>query len=279
MRPDASLNLARKAGLRFLLLGAAVFTVQVCLCLANPTMDGDFIEFYFPTRALLHHADPYDLHAVYREYSAQGPPCFASVEDCTGALHLPYPPTGFVVTAAFGILPYRLARILWTILSAGALLLACLLVWEAAAGDAAKLAGLLIGFLLANAETLAWSANPGIFATAFCMIAAWCFLKQRHLWPGAVLFAVGLVLKPQVGGLVWLFLLLARVPTRKPALRTLIVAVALALSSFIWVSNVAPRWPTELAQNYTLWMRTGESMTLDQLRCREQAGLSVYRLS
>jgi hypothetical protein len=257
MPSQSTWSIARKRSVGLLILGGAVFIVQVCLCLANPTMEGDFIEFYFPSRALLHHADPYDLHAVYREYLSQGPPCFDSVEDCTGALHLPYPPTGFVVTAAFGLLPYGQARILWTTLGAVALLVACFLVWEVVPDDAAKLAAGLIAFQLANSETVAWSANPGIIAAAFCTIAAWCFVRQRYVWPGAILFAVGLVLKPQVGSLVWLFLLLAKAPTRKPALRTFAVAGALALSSFLWVSTIAPRWAAELGQNYTLWMKRG----------------------
>jgi hypothetical protein len=81
------------------------------------------------------------------------------------------------------------------------------------------------------------------------IIAAWCFLQNRFVPAGILLFALGLAIKPHDAGLVWLYFLLASGPLRKRALQTLTLTIALALPAVLWVSHVVPMWMPELRAN------------------------------
>jgi len=107
----------------------------------------------------------------------------------------------------------------------------------------------LVCVVLANSEFLFLSGNTAGIAVSFCIVAVWCFLKERFVPAGVLCMAIGLAIKPHDVGLVWLFFLLAGGIYRKRALQTLAVAIALGLPAILWVAHVAPNWMAELHSN------------------------------
>lgn len=80
----------------------------------------------------------------------------------------------------------------------------------------------------------------------FCVISAWCFLRERFALGGVALLAWSLVTKPHDAGLLWLFFLLTGGTGRKRALQTLAVSVVLGVCAVIWVEPASPHWVEEL---------------------------------
>jgi hypothetical protein len=147
------------------------------------------------------------------------------------------------------MLPWGLAAILWMTLTAGSFVLASLLIWNLGADHAPIVSGILVGFLLANSELLAITGNAAGIAISFCLIAVWCFLRERFVAGGILCLAISLALKPQDTALVWLFFLLAGGVYRKRALQTLLVLLFLCLPAVLWVWHIAPHWIQELHSN------------------------------
>jgi hypothetical protein len=243
---------ARLDGLILLLLGAGVVVLLVGLLLVRPTPAAmqDFRVVYFPARCLLEHRDPYQESEVLGVYEAEGGehPSETAADRQIVIRHI-YPPTAFSFTAPFAMLPWWLARVLWMMLTAGSLLLASFLAWNLGADYAPIVSGALIGFLLANSEVLIVLGNPSGVVISLCVIAVWCFVRKRFVLIGILGMAIGLLLKPQDAGLVWLYFLLAGGVYRKRALQTLLAAVVLGLPGILLVWRVSPHWIEELHAN------------------------------
>jgi hypothetical protein len=210
----------------------------------------DFKVVYYPARCLLQGSDPYKESEVLRTYAAEGGE-YPS-ETATNRVNVTrniYPPTAFSFTVPFAMLPWRMARILWMILTAGGLLFAAILAWSLGATYAPVLSGILIGFLLANSEVLMVLGNPSGVVISLCVVAVWCFLRERCVQAGILCLAISLAVKPQEAGLVWLFFLLAGAVYRKRALQTLLATVAFSLPGMLWVWRVSPHWMQEMHTN------------------------------
>jgi hypothetical protein len=107
----------------------------------------------------------------------------------------------------------------------------------------------LICFVLANTEAFFPFGNPVGIVISLCVVAVWCFLKDRFVWAGILCLAVSLAIKPHDAGLVWLYFLLTGGICRKRALQTLLVTAVLALAAIVWVTPIAPDWMHELHSN------------------------------
>ncbi len=147
------------------------------------------------------------------------------------------------------MLSWGAARILWIIITAGSLLIASLLAWDLGADHAPILSGVLIGYLLANSEVLMVLGNPSGIVICLCVVAVWCFLRERIVYAGILCLAVSLTIKPQEAGLVWLYFLLAGGIHRKRALQTLLATIVLSLPGLLWVWHISPHWMQELHAN------------------------------
>jgi hypothetical protein len=242
----------RLDGLILLLLGAGVVVLLLGFLLVSPTPAAmqDFRVVYYPARCLLQHRDPYRESDVLATYQAEGGEhATETAADSQIVIRHIYPPTAFSFTAAFAMLPWWLARVLWMMLTAGCLLLASFLAWNLGADYAPILSGALIGFLLANSEVLIVLGNPSGIVISLCVIAVWCFVRERFVFAGILGMAIGLLVKPQDAGLVWLYFLLAGGIYRKRALQTLLAAVVLGLPGILLVWRVSPHWMQELHAN------------------------------
>jgi hypothetical protein len=238
---------------RLLVCGGISIVLGSTVARLAPNGMGDFKSVYYAARCLIEHRDPYLAGEPLRVYLAEGGDRLKATESLREvfSLHL-YSPATFIVTTPFALLPYRVACLLWIALSAACFLIAAFLTWKLAGGDGADVSLFLICFVLANSEMLFVFGNSAGIAVSCCIVAAWCFLEGRFAAAGIVCMALSLAIKPHDAGLVWLYFLLAGGVLRKRALQTLTVAAALALPVILWVSRVAPHWPTELSANLSI---------------------------
>jgi hypothetical protein len=251
----------RLDGLYLLLLGTIpVFLLLSFLFVTNsPNPMKDFKSSYYSARCLLQHCDPYRESEVLRIYQAEGVDYpLDDAKDRVAATRYVYPPTVFSFTIPFAMLPWKMARILWIMLTAGSLLIASLLAWDLGADYAPILSGVLIGHLLANSEVLMILGNPSGIAISLCVVAVWCFHRERFVFAGILCFAVSLAVKPQEAGLIWLYFLLAGGIHRKRALQTLLATFVLSLPGLLWAWRISPNWMQELHHNVLAFAAHGE---------------------
>ena len=242
---------ARLDGVLLVLLGSAVFLfLGISLERHSPASMVDFKDFYYGARCLLQHSDPYresDLQRVYQAEQGDHP---STPNEFRQVVTLFInPPTVFLLTTPFALLPWGPAHVLWMILSGASFLLAAWLMWTLAAREAPVISGVLICLFLCGSELLLEVGNAAGIAVSLCVIAVWCFLKERCVPAGILCLALSLTLKPHVAGLVWLYFLLAYGRLRKRALQTLAVTAVLSLPVILWVWHIAPHWNAELHAN------------------------------
>lgn len=241
---------ARWIGLLLLLLGCG-FCLGWGFSLERTAPDamGDFKIVYHAARCFLQHSDPYNSSIFESVYRAQGwelPLASTSLQGAKIYINLP---AAFILTVPFAMLPWGLAHVLWIILSSTGLVLAAYLMWNLGAEYAPILSGCLIGFLAANSEVFLGGGNLTAIVASLCVVAVWCFFKDKYVLGGVLCMALSLAIKPHNAGFVWLYFLLAGGIYRKRALQTLAVTAVLSLASVLWVSPVAPHWAPELHNN------------------------------
>jgi hypothetical protein len=210
----------------------------------------DFRAVYYPARCLMQHCDPYNESEVLRVYQTEG--VYASLDTAKErmmASRYGYLPSAFSFTVLFALLPWWYAQALWTALTIGGIILASFLIWTIGANHAPVISGCLIGFLLANSEVLAIQGMCAGIVISLCVVAVWCFLRERCVPAGILCFALSLAIKPQDTGLVWLYFLLAGGVYRKRAWQVLVAAVLLSLPALLWVWHLSPHWIQELHSN------------------------------
>ena len=103
--------------------------------------------------------------------------------------------------------------------------------------------------LLANSELLIVCGNVAGLVISLCVIAVWCFFRERFVWLGIVCLAISLALKPHDTGMVWLYFLLAGGIYRKRALQTLLATAVIGLPALLWIWVAAPHWLQEMRFN------------------------------
>jgi hypothetical protein len=250
---------ARRDGLYFLLLGSLVFLLLgIALLPAARAPLTDFRGLYYPARCLIQHHDPYMEGEVLRIYRAeQGDSPSDTVDMRQVATRNVYPPTTLFVLAPFAMLPWGPAHLLWIMLTAGSLIFASYLIWNLGADYAPILSGALIGFLLANSEVVIMTGNATGIAISLCVVAVWCFLRERFVLAGVLCLAISLAIKPHDAGLVWLYFLLAGGVYRRRALQTLFVTIAISLPGVLWVWLTAPHWMAEIHANFLAYSAPG----------------------
>jgi hypothetical protein len=238
-------------GLLLFALGAALFLGAGTLCeRIYPTSMADFASVYYGARCLLQHSDPYQksslvgtFQADHKEYASSPEALRRVVKVCVNL------PTLLAFVAPFALLPWGPAHLLWMFLTGASFILAAYLMWSLGAGNAPVISGALIGLFLFGSEMLLEIGNPAGIEVSLCVIAVWCFLKDRFVPAGVLCLALSVAAKPHVTGLVWLYFLLAGGLYRKRAWQTLAVTAVLTVPAAMWVSHVAPHWITELGAN------------------------------
>jgi hypothetical protein len=243
---------ARRDGLYLVFLGGAIFAIIGIfggVFLPHPT--SDFRFNYNSVRCLIQNVDPYKQSEFLRVMQKDGPSPGAGFLSDGAAMEMTqyiYPPTS-LVWAPFGILPWPIASLLWTLTICGLFFLGAYLMWKVAADYAPLLSGFQVLCVLASAPLLLVIGNACGLVISLCLIAAWCIVEERFAAAGALCLAVSLMIKPHDAGLIWLYFLLAGGTYRKRALQALGATVVLSIPLLIWVTHVSPHWLAELQGN------------------------------
>ena len=254
MATDAGTEAQKRArfdGLIWFALGSVMFVILgIAFERTSSASMADFGSVYYGSRCLLQHADPYKTSDLVRtfqsdtkEYASAAEPLHHVVMICVNL------PTMLAVVIPFALLPWGMAHVLWMMTITTVFILAAYLMWSIGAMNAPIASGALIGLFLIESEMLIEVGNPSGIAVSLCVIAVWCFLRDRFVPLGVLCMALSLVCKPHVAGLVWLFFLLAGGLYRKRAWQTLAVTAMFIVPAAIWVWHVAPHWMAELHAN------------------------------
>jgi hypothetical protein len=241
----------RRDGLYLLFMGCALFLfLSIGMENASSTPMIDFKVLYYPARCLVQHHDPYQPSEVLRLYQSEAQ---LSPLDTPKVLqiisHYLYLPSAFLITAPFALLSWGPAHLLWLSLTIASLMFASFLIWDLGADYAPVLSGFLVFLFLINSGNIVALSNAAGVATALCVVAVWCFLRDRAVTIGAICLAVSLALKPQDAGLVWLYFLLSGSVHRKRALQTLLAALVIVVPGVLWTWHVSPEWFQEWHAN------------------------------
>jgi hypothetical protein len=247
------MNKARMDGLYLLLAGMAIF---LAICGASERLGIawmiDFKSVYYGTRCLMQHHDPYqlsELTQVYEKETGANMTQMIELRRRQAQLIFINLPTAFITLAPFGLMPWGAAHILWMTLTGAGLLLCAVLMWRLGAERAPVLSGALAALWLLNGVGVFLVGNAAGIAISLCVIAVWCFVRERFAAVGIVCMALSLTLKPQDAGLVWLYFLLAGGVYRRRALETLGLTAILSVGAMLWVHQVSPDWMRELSAN------------------------------
>ncbi len=140
------------------------------------------------------------------------------------------------------MLPFGISSLIWSIITAASFILAAFLMWDLSSDYAPVVSSALIAISIVSGAIVLGERNPAGIVVAFCLIAVWCFVRNRFVLAGVVCLAVSLALKPHDAGLVWLFFVLAGSGLRKRALQALVITVVLSIAAVCWVSRTVPNW-------------------------------------
>jgi hypothetical protein len=218
----------------------------------------DFKAVYYGSRCLIEHRDPYQESELQRVYQTAGGEGSATSTDSRKIVDLCVNfPTCLALVIPLAMLPWGPAHVLWMILIAASLILAAFLMWNIGADYSPGVSGLLLCLLLAGSEMLLEIGNTAGIAVSLCVIAVWCFIRERFAPVGVLALAISLAIKPHDAGLVWLYFLSAGGLYRKRAVQTLVVTVILCLPAILFVSHVAPHWLQEMNSNLAVTSMLG----------------------
>jgi hypothetical protein len=227
----------------------------------GPVKVADFSTVYFASRCAIHRLSPYDKADFLQELKRDGVNLGSGSGVPEGELHnfirCVYLPTALFVLVPLAVLPWLVAQNVILLLTAGFLVLAGLLAWDLASDFAPALSGVLACFAVANCMLLLLLGNLAGIATSFCIVGAWCFLKERFEAAGILLVALSLVIKPHDAGFVWLYFLLAGGRGRKRALQTLALTAVIGICALVWMAPAAPHWMPELRSNIAAFTGSG----------------------
>jgi hypothetical protein len=253
------MNQRYRDGLYLWMMGCAIFLfLGIGMENASSTPMVDFKVLYYPARSLLEHRNPYQQAAVLRLYQAEEPnrqldtpKILQIVSRCV------YLPSAFSIAAPFALLPWGPAHLLWMAFTIGGLIFASFLIWQVGSGYDSVLSGFLVGLFLINSGDIVALSNAAGIAISLCVVAVWCFTRDRFIAAGVICLAVSLALKPQDAGLVWLYFLFSGNHYRKYALQTLLAALVISAPGLLWTSHVAPNWLQEWHSNVNAFSARG----------------------
>ena len=246
-------KMSKRLGVLLMFALSGAFAVVWGLVLARSARGVilDYRVMDLGARCLLQHRDLYKESDMLRVYAAEvgDVSILQSGHDRFLAAIQVYPPPAELVFAPFALFAWPISYCLWIATTLALLLLATLLMWEAACLYSPDLPFYFGCIVLANSGILLSGGNPAGIAVSLCVIAFWCFHQQRFQWAGAACLAISLAIKPHDGGLVWLYVLILGGFFRRQALRSLVLCAALSAGAIAWVSQISPNWFQELRAN------------------------------
>jgi len=221
----------------------------------------DFAAVYYGARTVMDHHDPYRSGEYLEVYRREGGPLPRNNSQPSFWRVVPVcvnlPPT-LLVVAPLALLGWGPAHLMWMLLMPAGLLIAAWLALDLAADFGATMSLPLLCIVLANCEFLFQLGNATGIAVSLGVFAVWSFLRNRCVPAGIVCFGLGMALKPQEIGLIWLYFLLAGRVYRRRALASIGIAGGLAAVSLLWIATVSPHWVQEWHANVAATSMRGD---------------------
>jgi hypothetical protein len=218
----------------------------------------DFVPVYTGARCLLHGCNPYDTSQLEQQFYEAGG---HATELPSWQIDVPvYPPSTFLVLSPLALLRFPVARVLWFLLNGCLLVTAARLIQDMSPSQHRWLTTILVSYFVITAEIVLVLGQPAVFAISLVIIGSYLFLRGRLLPAGASLFLLSLAVKPQIGGMIVLYLLLRRIHWRYAAM-ALAGAGALLLSASLILGH-HPRsaaWASTLRTNLSATLSPGGS--------------------
>ena len=218
----------------------------------------DFVPVYTGARCLLHGCNPYDTSQLEQQFFLAGG---QATELPSWNIDVPvYPPSTFLVLSPLALFPFPAARLLWFLLNGCLFVASTGLILSMCPRSPRWLATILASVFLVSSGILLVLGQPAIFAISLVVIGCYLFLHGRLLPLGAILFMLSLAVKPQIAGLIVLYLLVQRIHWRFAAM-ALAAALALLLSAGL-ILKLHPRsadWTLTLRGNLTATLSPGGS--------------------
>lgn len=174
----------------------------------------DLVPVYSGARCLLHSCNPYDPAQLEQQYLQGGGAARLLGPDNFWRAYVPvYPPSTFLVFFPLALLPFPLASPIWALLSGGLFIAAAVTVLSSCPERYRWVSAILVSlFLVANVNiSLLGLGNPTPFAIALLILGTVFFLSNRYIPFATLLLALSLAVKPQIGGLIVLYLLARKI--------------------------------------------------------------------
>jgi hypothetical protein len=248
----------KKPDLHLLVLSVSAIVLFVAGGARVFRASNDFVPVYNGARCLLHGCNPYDTSQLEQQFYQAGG---HAAELPSWNIDVPvYPPSTFLVLSPLALFPFHAARLIWFLLNGCLIVTATGLILALCPLSHRWLATALGSLFLVSSAILLVLGQPAIFAISLLGIGIHLFLRGRLLGLGTLLLMLSLAVKPQVGGLIVLYLVARRVHWRSAAV-ALAGALALLLSAAL-ILQLHPRsvgWASTLRANLTATLDTGGS--------------------
>lgn len=208
----------------------------------------DFFPVYTGARCLLHGCNPYDTSQLDQQFFQAG----GHVTERPVWTDTPpvYPPSTFIVISPLALFRIPVARLLWSLMNVCLFVTSAGLILSLCPQSYRWFATTLVSLILASSGMLLSLGNPAIFSISLLVIGSYLFLRDRNLRLGAILLMLSIAVKPQIGGLIVLYLLVRGIH-RRYAVAAIAGALALLLSAGLMLS-LQPRsadWTSALRTN------------------------------
>jgi hypothetical protein len=165
----------------------------------------DFVPVYTGARCLLHGCNPYRTTELEQQFYQAGG---HQDELPSWQIDVPvYPPSTFLALAPLGLLRFPAARMAWFLLNSSLFVIAAALMTSLTPRLQRWPATIMVSFALLTGSIVLILGQPASFAISLLAIGCYLLLRGRWLLLGAILLALSLAVKPQIGGLLVVYLL------------------------------------------------------------------------
>ena len=207
-----------RADLRILVVTLAAMFYLAAGTYKASHFSGDFIPVYTGARCLIHGCNPYVIPELERQYlEAHGFPKLMGPVFWFGRPPV-YPPSTLLAAFPLAFVPFQFAAVTWALLGGSALIAATAMLLWVWGKNPSWVVTLVASIFLIRGDYLLGQANPATLACSLAMIGTMLFLTERHVPLGALLLTLSLAIKPQIAGVILVYLLVRGIGRRWAAL-------------------------------------------------------------
>jgi hypothetical protein len=244
--------------LHFVVLGIAATVFIVAGAQRAFHISYDFVPVYAGGRCLLHGCNPYDTSQLQRQFFQAGG---RADQLNSWDIDVPvYPPSTFLTLIPLALLHYPQARLFWFVLNGVLFVTSTILIWSLCPWAHRWLATILVSLILGTSGILLVLGQPAVLAISLVVIGTYLFLRGMLLPVATLLCMFSLAVKPQIGGLIVLYLLVQRIHWRYVA-AAMVGALAILICGGLMLSlrPGSAAWRTTLVANLSATMSPGGS--------------------